>query len=333
MKRERNQQNIFNLEKSNSVNNTIFSLKKEDASYTTSDTEILQEQYIYYQKLYTEGNIPENDKKEYIEPQGVAKMLNIDERQSLEGKISEVECEEAIRQMKTSKTPGSDGLPTEFYKQFWVHIKDILLKSLNEAYEKGELSYSQRRGIIKLLYKKNDKTLLNNWRPISLLNTDYKILAHVLANRLKNVIEKFINTDQTGYIKGRFIGQNIRVIQDVIDLLENNNTEGGILVLDFRKAFDTVNHKFLKKTLESAKFGSSFIRWIDTMYNNAEACVTNNGWTSKPFFIGRGIRQGCPLSALLFLLVVEVLANKIRKKQRIWNRNRTSQRIKKNMYN
>ena len=215
--------------------------------------------------------------------------------------------------MKTNKTPGSDGLPTEFYKQFWVHIKDILLKSLNEAYEKGKLSYSQRRGIIKLLYKKNDKTPLNNWRPISLLNTDYKILAHVLANRLKNVIEKLINTDQTGYIKGRFIGQNIRVIQDVIDLLENNNTEGGILFLDFRKAFDTVNHKFLKKTLEAAKFGSSFIRWIDTMYNNAEACVTNNGWTSKPLFIGRGIRQGCPLSALLFLLVVEVLANKIRK--------------------
>ena len=97
MKRERNQQNIFfNLEKSNSVNNTIFSLKKEDGSYTTSDTEILQEQYIYYQKLYTEDNIPENDIYEYIEPQGVAKTLNNDERQSLEGRISEVECEEAI---------------------------------------------------------------------------------------------------------------------------------------------------------------------------------------------------------------------------------------------
>ena len=145
-----------------------------------------------------------------------------------------------------------------------------------------------------------------------MLNTDYKILAHVLAKRLNNVIEKLINTDQTGYIKGRFIGQNIRVIQDVIDLLENNNTEGGVLFLDFRKAFDTVYHKFLKKTLESAKFGSSFIRWIDTMFYNAEACVTNNGWTSKPLFIGRGIHQGCPLSALLFPLVVEVLANKIR---------------------
>ena len=206
---------------------------------------MLQEQYIYCQKLYTEDNISENDIKEYIEPQGIAKTLNSDERQSLEGKISEVECEEAIRQMKTNKTPGSDGLPTEFFKQFWVHIKDILLKSLNEAYEKGELSCSQRRGIIKLLYKKNDKTLLNNWRPISLLNTDYKILAHVLANRLKDVIEKPINIDQTGYIKCRFIGQNIGVIQDVIDLLENNNTEGGVLFLDFRKAFDTVNHKFL----------------------------------------------------------------------------------------
>lgn len=164
-----------------------------------------------------------------------------------------------------------------------------------------------------MLYKKNDKTLLSNWRPISLLNTDYKILAHVLSNRLKTVLNKLINTDQSGYLKGRNISFNIRLIQDVIDYFEQNEQEGAILFLDFQKAFDTVSHQFLENVLVKFNFGKSFIRWVQIMYNKAESCVSNNGWTSRPFHIQKGIRQGCPLSALLFLLVVEVLASSIRK--------------------
>ena len=149
----------------------------------------------------------------------------------------------------------------------------------------GELSSSQKKGILSLLYKKNDKSKLANWRPISLLNTHYKILAHVLANRLKKVINKLIHTDQTGYLKGRSIGQNIRLIQDVIDYFENDNTQGAIIFLDFRKAFDTVNHNFLMRVLEKLNFGQSFIQWVKTIYNKAESCVSNNGWTSKPLQI------------------------------------------------
>ena len=214
--------------------------------------------------------------------------------------------------MKINKSPGSDGLPVEFYITFWDDIKSILMNSLNAAYHKGELSPSQKRGILTLLYKKGDKSELSNWRPISQLNTDYKILAHVLANRLKKVINNLISNDQTGYIKGRNIGFNIRLIQDVIDYCENNEHDGTILFLDFQKAFDTVNHDFLKNVLIMYNFGNSFIKWVDILYQNAEACVTNNGWTSKPLKINKGIRQGCPLSALLFLLVVEVLACNIR---------------------
>lgn len=154
--------------------------------------------------------------------------------------------------------------------------------------------------------------MLNNWRPISLLNTDYKILTQVLANRMKKVINKLISPDQTGYIKGRFIGQNIRVIQDVIDLLEEENTEGALLFLDFKKAFDTISHSFLLKTLKQFNFGNSFLTWVQILYKDAESCITNNGWLSQPIKIQRGIRQGCPLSALLFLLSVEVLALKIK---------------------
>ena len=303
---------FLNLENKNVNNNTIKCLKKDDGSYTKTEDEILIEQHNFYKKLYQRDKISETNMNQYLQNMKKHTTLNDEEKLLLEGNINESECVAALNLMKLNKSPGSDGLPVEFYKSFWTDIKIPLLDSLQEAYTSGELSTTQKRGIITLLHKKNDKTLLNNWRPISLLNTDYKILTHVLANRMKKVINTLISSDQTGYIKGRFIGQNIRVIQDVIELLEEEKTEGAILFLDFKKAFDTVSHTFLLKTLQHFNFGDSFITWVKVIYKNAESCVTNNGWLTQPIEIQRGIRQGCPLSALLFLLIVEILALKIK---------------------
>ena len=304
---------FFNLEKQNKAKNTIKKLKKEDGSLTHTDADIIEEGYKFYENLYMKENIPDQEIKTYLEESSQPKVLNVDEAKCLEGKITLQECEIALKSMKINKSPGSDGIPTEFYQTFWTDIHPILIESLNCAYETGELSATQKRSILSLIFKKNDKQMLKNWRPISLLNTDYKILTHVLANRLKTVITQIIHTDQNGYIKGRNIAYNIRLIQDVINHLEEDNIEGAVVFLDFQKAFDTVNHSFLHATLEKIKFGKSFIKLVKTIYNKAEACLTNNGWTSKPFEIQRGIRQGCPLSALLFLLVVEILGNQIRK--------------------
>ena len=121
-----------------------------------------------------------------------------------------------------------------------------------------------------------------------------------------------MHTDQSGYIKGRTISTNIRFIQDVIDFFEENETEGAIVFLDFKKAFDTVSHDFLRNILTKFNFGESFKRRVSVMYKNVVSNVTNNGWTSKPLKPSKGIRQGCPLSALLFLLAAEILAVKLR---------------------
>ena len=172
---------------------------------------------------------------------------------------------------------------------FCGDIKHLLIDSLNEGYHKGELSTTQKRGMISLLYKKNDKSLLNKWRPISLLNTDYKILAHILANRLKGVISHLINSDQSGYIKGRTIATNIRLIQDVIDKLNNDETEIAAIFIDNKKAFVSVSHTYLNMVLKKLNFGTSFIKWVNAIYNGAESCIINNGWTSKPFSIKKGI--------------------------------------------
>ena len=147
---------------------------------------------------------------------------------------------------------------------------------------------------------------------MSLLNRDYKILTKLLANRLQKVLPLLIKDDQTGCLKGRFIGENIRKIIDIFENTSSLADPGLAVFLDFEKAFDTVSWQFLKKTLKNFNFGKNFIKWIDIIYNRPLCCVTNNGKASDFFEISRGIRQGCPLSALLFILVAEVMAINIR---------------------
>ena len=166
----------------------------------------------------------------------------------------------------------------------------------------------KKRAIITLLYKKGDPELLQNWRPISLLNTDYKIGAFVIGNRPQSVMSKLISSDQTAYLRGRYIGSNIRLVEDIFDQSEKGEAEGAVLFCDFEKAFDTLEIQFIIKVLEKFKFGDDLQRWVKTFYNNIDACVKCNNWISKPLQVKRGIRQGCPVSALLFVLVAEIMA-------------------------
>ena len=121
--------------------------------------------------------------------------------------------------MPSSKTPGTGGLPCEFYKVFWSDVGRIFINSLNYSYESGRLSISQRHGIIKLIPKKDSNlNLVKSWRPLTLLNCHYKIATKAISNRIKTVLPKLISNDQTGFIKDRFIGENIRSIDNIIKI-------------------------------------------------------------------------------------------------------------------
>ena len=192
---------------------------------------------------------------------------------------------------------------------------------------RGKGSRSHKVNLFLLLYKKGNNGSLDNWRPISFLNIDYKIAARVLSIRLQPNMPSIISADQNGFVKGRMASENIRLVQDVIDYCKLANIDGIILFLDFKKAFDNVNHSYLIETWKRMHFKVSFIGWIKALYTNAHGRVSKHGWLSKTFYIQKGVRQGCPVSASLFIVVAEILANKIRENNKIRGINITTKDI------
>ena len=317
---EKNTSYFLRLEKHNFCNKLITQLDV-DGKIISDPMEILRAEKLFYENLYTDPKVDNSTFSENAEiftrNDAIPKVTD-DQKELCELELTEVELLKSLKTQTNGSSPGSDGLPAEFYKLFWKDIKVPFVESVRCSMEKGELSIEQKRGIITLIPKKEKNRLFKkNWRPIALLNADYKIIAKALANRLCDMLPDIINEDQTGYIKGRYIGCNIRLVEDIIMYTENTNKPGIILTVDFEKAFDSISHKFIDKSLEAFNFGPKFRSLIFMLYNNISTSIINNGDISEWFSPTRGVRQGCPLSPYLFLIAVELLAIAIRENPNI----------------
>ena len=221
---EKNTRYFLNLEKAQSNVKIMDRIKKGDGQVTTNQQEIIKEQVRFDSDRYRKTvDFQEPSAQAFSDGIDVP-QLSDEQKTSIEGALTEEELTRALKRMKNGSSPGLDGITTAFIKFFWCKVKDTVLNSLNAAFTKGKMSIIQKRAVITLIHKGKQlpRDDLNNWRPISLTNSDYKLLAKSLAIRLSSVISSIINEDQVGFLKGRNISTVIRLIDDTINYLEKS---------------------------------------------------------------------------------------------------------------
>uniref|UniRef100_A0A670HXI2 Reverse transcriptase domain-containing protein n=1 Tax=Podarcis muralis TaxID=64176 RepID=A0A670HXI2_PODMU len=291
----------------------INKIKLEDQTIE-DPTEIKGKFLQFYEALFKKKEDEDiNEIGRYLDRNGGGQLTEEDET-LLNEPITVEEVRYTIKKMKPGKAPGPDGFSQKYYKSLEEHLAPVLCKVINNILQGGGIPDSWREAHITVIPKADsDRLDIKNYRPISLLNNDYKIFAGIMANRLKKYLNKVIHKDQAGFLPGRQIKDNVRHVINIIEYLERrNDIPAALIFIDAEKAFDNVSWHFLIKCMEKVGIRGPFLEGIKSIYSGQRAKLIINNYLTKSFMITKGTRQGCPLSPLLFIMVLEVILNKIR---------------------
>ena len=242
----------------------------------------------------------------------ISKTLTVDQKSTLDAPLTESEVEAAIKSMSPHKAPGSDGLTAAFYQITPSLFAKVLLRVFSYQLSRGILLPTQRKSSVVLLFKKGSRSLPGNYRPIALIQVDVKILSRVLTSRLRNVVTVLVDPDQKGFVRGRSIHHHIMALRDLQHWCTTQDTEGYATFLDFEKAYDRVRWEYLFAVMRRMNIGEGFVSWVKLLLKSSQVSLMLNGWMQAPFEPTRGVKQGDPLSPLLFLLSLEPLCNLLR---------------------
>jgi exonuclease III len=299
----------------------IRGLRKENGKITTKTKAMLKLGRRFYKNLYS---------KRQTDKECQEKLLNLIPQGNFEETnrpVSVEEVEAVMGSWENGRSPGSSGLNYELFKAYndkkfgSMTLTDVLTVWVTLLVEntKYGLTMPERnaRGYIALMYKKGDPYELKNYRPLSLINVQYKLLTKIIHERLIEPFQACIGPHQSGFMPGRSIFDNIKEVQCMIDVAKQRKEPLFIAFLDQEKAYDRVDHDFLWKALDRYGVPQSLVRCIRGIYKAASSTVYINKHESIPFKVRSGVRQGDPLSCLLFNAVIEVLARDIIREERL----------------
>ena len=306
---------FLNLENKNRVNKNISEIKISEDETITNQSDILNCLKEFYEELYKK---PNHNLQVPADPVLTPKTLTDHEKNLLEEPITKPELDTALKNMKNNKSPGLDGYSPEFFKFFWPQIGFFFLDCINECFANNNLTDSQTQGLITCIPKAGKaRNLIKNWRPISLLNTTYKLISSCLTNRLRPLLCRIISQEQKGFLENRSISDCTRLMYDLIYECQFRKINGLILLIDFEKAFDSISWDYIRECLIRLNFGDNFLKWINIFQKDSKSRVILNGHMSDLFSLERGCRQGDPISPYLFIVCSEFLTQAIINNQNI----------------
>ena len=288
-------------------------LRDAGGSLLEEEEHISQHVYDFYAKLYTPEATTDDQRQDFLRQQ--LPQLSPEVGQQLMLEIQAEELYKGLAQAPRNKAPGPDGLSYEFYSTFKDELGVLMAKVLSQALKQGAIPRSFYRSQIILLHKKGkDPADIGNWRPISLANTDSKVLSRLITKRLAPGIAGIIHTDQTGFVPGRHIAEtalNVRTILEHANRSAGDST-AALLMLDQQKAYDRVHHGYMERCLRAFGFPEAFITATRNLYSNLSAAVSVNRKSTKTFPLLCGVRQGDPLSPFLYNITFEPFLARLR---------------------
>ena len=316
---DKNGKLLYWLAAGNKTSQIVPSVVDGQGILQSRSSEIVTSFAAYYKKLYAPGARSNAELERPLLGDIPLPRLARAAANSLEAPFTLEEVERAIGDINIGKTPGPDGFPAEYFRSFRDLLGPHLLNFFVEAVERMRFPAEVNLATIVVLLKQgHPPEQCASYRPISLINTELKIYAKLLATRLMTVLPTLIHSDQCGFMPARGTRHCIRRLHSAMAQIETLPGSRALVLLDFEKAFDTVDWNYLDFLLERLGFGPFFRRSVRALYQGSSAQVRVNGHLSEPFLINRGTRQGCPLSPLLFALAIEPLARSIRIDAQIW---------------